>query len=448
MSDDTIRQLLALVQLGRRAREAANVEALGFVMLNETLQLIPYRQAAWWRSGTVGRVAGVSGLPRTNPSAPYTQWLSRLFRAILKRADSGAALRLTAADLPEVGEEWIEWLPPYALWLPLRSCVNRDERALHGGLLLVADTAWQDHDIAIASELAHCYGHAPVLIVPERKAGARLRELLSTAPRRRWMVLALLVLMLLPVEQSVLVPAEVVPKQPFLVRAPQDGVLDRVLVQPNQTVQPGTPLFNLDTSVLQTRNALARKAYDEAQEQYRQAAQLAVTEDKSKLEMAQRHAAVEEKSLELAYATEQLGRIQVRATHAGVAVFGDANELEGKAVATGERIMTVANPRQVELAIQLPANERFAVQPGARATLYPNASPLSAYAAQITQVAYSAELTHDGLMAYRLKAQFAPDIAPPRIGLMGSAKLHGSRVPLIYFALRRPLTMLRQWLGW
>ena len=448
MSEDPVRELLALVQLSRRAREAASVEALGFVMLNETLQLVPYRQAAWWRTGALGQVAGVSGLPQVNPSAPYTQWLSRLFRVIQKRPDSSTPLRLTAADVPGVGVEWSEWLPPYALWLPLRSSHDHNERAFYGGLLLAADTAWHDHDIAIAGELAHSYGHAPVLIAPDRHAGARLWELLSTAGRRRWLLLGLLVVAIFPVEQSVLVPAEVVPKEPFLVRAPQDGVLDRVLVQPNQTVQPGTPLFNLDTTVLQTRNALARKAYDEAQEQYRQAAQLAVTEDKSKLEMAQRHATVEEKSLELAYATEQLGRIQVRATLAGVAVFGDANELEGKAVATGERIMTLADPRRVELAIQLPANERFAVQPGARATLYPNASPLSAYAARVTQVAYSAELTHDGLMAYRIKAQFAADVPPPRIGLMGSAKLHGSHVPLIYFALRRPLTVLRQWAGW
>ena len=448
MSEDPVRELLALVQLSRRAREAASVEALGFVMLNETLQLVPYRQAAWWRSGALGQVAGVSGLPQANPSAPYTQWLSRLFRAIQKRPDSNTALRLTATDVPEVGVEWSEWLPPYALWLPLRSSHARNERALYGGLLLAADTAWQDHDIAIAGELAHSYGHALALLAPDKHAGARVREFLSTAKRRRWGVLALLLVTFFPVEQSVLVPAEVVPKEPFLVRAPQDGVLDRVLVQPNQTVQPGTPLFNLDTRVLQTRNALARKAYDEAQEQYRQAAQMAVTEDKSKLEMAQRRATVEEKSLELAYTTEQLGRIQVRAAFTGVAVFGDANELEGKAVATGERIMTLADPRQVELAIQLPANERFAVQPGARATLYPNASPLSAYTAQVTQVAYSAELTHDGLMAYRIKAQFASDVPPPRIGLMGSAKLHGSRVPLIYFALRRPLTVLRQWVGW
>ena len=50
-------------------------------------------------------------------------------------------------------------------------------------------------------------------------------------------------------------------------------------------------------------------------------------------------------------------------------------------------------------------------------------------------------------MAYLLKADLGSNQALPRIGLIGTAKLHGSRVPLVYYALRRPMTAVRQWLG-
>ncbi|HET7863667.1 MAG TPA: hypothetical protein VFL86_04610, partial [Burkholderiaceae bacterium] len=46
--DAALAPLLQLLQLSRRARDAATPADLGFVMVNETLQLLPYRQAALW----------------------------------------------------------------------------------------------------------------------------------------------------------------------------------------------------------------------------------------------------------------------------------------------------------------------------------------------------------------------------------------------------------------
>jgi hypothetical protein len=41
----------------------------------------------------------------------------------------------------------------------------------------------------------------------------------------------------------------------------------------------------------------------------------------------------------------------------------------------------------------------------------------------------------------------ASDVRAP-LGSMGTARIHGSWVPAIYYVLRRPLTLARQWLGW
>ncbi len=438
-----------LLRLARRAREATSIETLGFLMVNETLQLLRYRQAALWLSASLGagpvlgRVAAVSGLPQPNPQAPYTQWLSQLFRAIQKLPDANAMRMLSAQDLPELAEDWVEWLPAHALWIPLK----RNEDDIAGGLLLAGDEVWQAQELALVEELASSYTHALAIFAPKGRPTERLQRLLHGARERRWLLLVLAIIAVFPVQQSVLAPAEVVPKEPFLVRAPQDGVIDRLLVQPNQPVKAGTPLFGLDQRSLQTRYAIASKAYDTAQEEYRQSAQLAVTDDKGKVDLSLRRGALDEKRLELAYTAEQLGRVQVTAERDGIAVFSDVNDWQGKAVVLGERILTLADPAKVELSIHLPVGERFNVEPGAAVSLYPNASPLSAYDAMVTQVAYSAEPVHEGEVAYRIKADFPAGSALPRIGLMGTAKLHGTRVPLIYYALRRPLTSVRQWLG-
>lgn len=436
------RELLALVQLARRAREADNVDALAFTMVNESRQMLVYRQSALWLGVRHGRVACVSGVPQADPNAPYVQWLQRALPALAMQSSDNPR-RVQSMDLPDdVGAEWSDWLPAHGLWVPLR---QRDDAL--GGLLFASDEPWPDGALTLAAELGHAYSHALDAFAPRRAWRTRLADALRPTKRRVAVAVAMLIVALFPVRQTVLAPAEVVPLEPFLVRAPQDGVVDRILVRPNQQVAAGTPLVTLDTTALQARYAVARKAYDAAAEEYRQSAQAAVTDDKSRLDMAQRRGQMEQKQVELDYTAQQLGRVQIKAERAGVAVFSDVNDWQGKAVAIGERIMTLADPHKVELSIELPAGERFDVEPGAIATLYPNASPLSSYDARITQVAYSAEATREGVVAYRLKAVFDGGTLP-RVGLTGNARVSGARVPLIYYALRRPLTTARQWLGW
>lgn len=439
-------ELLALLQLGRRAREAASVEALGFTMVNETRQLFAYRQAAFWLGGRLGRVAAVSGLPQVEGNAPYVQWLGEL----CSQQDALAPTRVDPATLPPLtADRWSDWLPAHALWLPLAHAGHAQGGEILGGLLFAADEPFAEHALGLAAELADSYAHALFALAPRRTLRERAMAALKPTRRRVIALAVLAAVALFPVRQSVLAPAEVVALDPFIVRAPLDGVIDKFLVQPNQPVKAGTSLFAMDTTALQTRRDVARKAYDAAQEEFRISAQAAVTDDKSKRDVALRRGELEEKGVELNFAADQLGRVQVNAVRDGLAVFADANDWPGRVVTLGERILLLADPAKVALSIEMPAGESLALQPGMSVTLYPNADPLSSFDARITQIAYSAEPARDGVLAYRLKAEFAPANGQvPRIGLMGMATLEGTRVPLLYYALRRPLTTARQWLGW
>ncbi|WP_047244589.1 efflux RND transporter periplasmic adaptor subunit [Chromobacterium subtsugae] len=433
-------ELATLLQLQRHAREADSAAQLGFVMVNESLQLLPYRQAALWREGLHRHVATLSGLVDPDPTAPYLQWLSALFRQLAREAAGAASRRCEAADLaPALAAEWQQWLPQHALWLPLGE---------HGALLLARDQPWSDYELKLAEELAHAYAHALRQFAPRRNWRALLRDGLRAGRRRRRALLVALLVACFPIRQSVLARAEVVPSDPMLLRAPVAGVIDRVEVSPNQPVKRGAPLFDLDATLLSGQFELAKEERRAAEESFRASAQLAVTDDKGKLAMAQDKARLEEKDISADFAGRELKRLHVTAPADGVVVFSDRNDWQGKAVAQGEKVMTLADPAKVELTAWLPAAEAIAIQPGSQVTLYPNASPFRSYDATLLRVAYKAEVSEGNLLAYRLQASFAAGQRLPQLGQMGTARVYGDWVPLSYYALRRPLTAARQWLGW
>ena len=475
--------LAVLWQLSARAREATSEETLGFVIVNESLSLVPYRQAAWWRAPAPvpGAVAAVSGLPQSDPGAPYVQWLGEVCRVLERRSthtaaatatarqegafgdvDAGVAT-VTAADAPRsdsaervwpraltadslpdaLAADWDAWWPTHALWVPL---VDRSGRSL-GGVVFAREQPWTHLDEALFAELARVWSHALAAFSPRTSWMERAKLALRAGKHRRRVLAAIVCALIVPVPLTILAPAEVTAKDPFVVRSPLDGVIDRLYAQPNQRVVAGAPLFALDSTTLASRYALANKQYATAQEEYRQTAQLAVTDDKDRLDMALRKGKLDESAVELDYTKRELARVRVNAPRAGVAVFSDPNDWNGKAVSIGEKVMLLADPASVELTAYVPVADNVDVAPGATLTLYPKSSPLAAYDARIDTVAYRAEPTPEGVVAYRVKATFVGAAKPP-LGAMGTARIHGRWVPLSYYLLRRPLATVRQWLGW
>lgn len=434
-----------ILQLGRRARQAENANVLGFIAVNESRQLLNYRQSAVWLQHK--GVVVVSGLPATERDTPYTQWLASVCRSQQHHSEP-ALLNAHAlpAELPaSLANDWDDWLPAHALFLPLCDLHGR----FFGLWMLAREAEWSDSDVAVALELAGIYAHAWQAFLPRITLGEKFLKLLGDRRRKQRIALALAVMLLFPVRLTVMAPAEVTPKDAFQVRAPLEGAVDMVHVRPNQPVKTNDPLFDLDTTSLRMRLSMARKAHEAATEEYRQAAQLAVSDDeKGRLEMSQRKGRMEEKAAELAYSVQLLDRIQVKAPRDGIAVFSDTADWIGKAVMVGERVMQIADPSRVEVAIRLPVANAIDIEPNAPVTLYLTTSPQFSYSAKLTYMAYRAEVTGEGIAAYKLKADFAAEEPLPRLGLTGTAKVYGGWVPFVYYLMRRPLAAARQWIGW
>lgn len=446
----------ALLGLLRRIAGADSLDELAFIAVNETHALAPYRQAALWVTGS--GIAALSGVVAAEANAPYTDFLRRVFRRLEGQDVPASAQVLRGESLgEELAAEWGAWLPSQGLLLPLPS---RGDWA--GGLLLLArDEPWSPLDLQplgdLSQQLSLAYAakqRSGGFVLPGKRGSAapaaetgfaaRLRGL----PRALWVSLGLLMLAFLPVRLSVLAPAEVVPERPTVMRSPLDGVVERVLVEPNQRVVAGDALFEFDRAAIISRQQVAERTLDTLEAEYRQRAQLAVGDSESRAALAVIAGRIEEQRAELVYLNELASRGRVLAPEAGVVIFDDPSEWAGRPVVTGERVMMLAREADAEIEAWLAPGDLIPLQDGATLSLYLNADPLQSLQARTRYIAYEASERPDGGFAYRVRASLADDSGGARIGMKGTAKLSGERVPLWYWLLRKPLAGLRGWLGW
>lgn len=443
MQAGQLKQLSWLLELQRHARAAESIAALGFVAVNETKQLLDYRQAVLWvQKGR--RVAAVSGLQQPETHAPYTQWLGGMFAKLPQHASS-FTLNVQQVD-KRSSADWEQWLPTHALVAPLK----RANGEVLGLLLLARDAEWQDGEIALLDELANAYSHALAGLVGKP---SWLKSAGKTSNAVRWtrnitILAAMAYGLSVPVPLTTLAPAEVVAVDPYLVRAPIEGVIDRFHVRPNQMVSAGQLLFEFDATALKSKRNLAMSTLSVAAEEYRQAAQMAVTNEKGKLDMQLNRGHMAERSAEVRYSEDMLKRVQVTSPKSGVAIFTEASDWVGHAVSLGERVIEIADPNQVELLIRLPVADAISLTTNAKVKLFLASAPQAPLNATVRYAAYRAEAMPDGTVAYRVKATFVKEQKLPRVGLTGTAKLYGETMPLAYYLLRRPLAVARQWLGW
>lgn len=441
MSDLHARQLLrltGLLQLEKRAR-AAKGDELAFVMVNETLNVVRYRQALLWRGAPQRRIAAISGVAMADPHAPFVVWTGRLCGA-LEGGASAEIQAFTADDVaPDLRAGWSEWLPPHLLWIPLGPS---------GALILAREEPFGEADRNLLSFLADAYAHA--WQAQRAKRGFRERAASAGPWKAKATVAAVLLLGaagFLPVRQSVLAPAEIVPREPAVIRAPLEGVVDGVFVKPNETVTQGQVLFALDQRRLRNQLEVALRAQEAADTELRQAKQFAVVDYKVRASLPGLQGKFDQLAAEVAYLKEQLERVEVRAPQGGLAVFDDANDWLGRPVAIGERVMLVATPGKVEIEARLPVADAVDLDIGGPVRLFLNIDPEHPRDAVLTFVSYQAQRGADGVLSYRAKARLGENEAVPRIGLKGTAKLYGAEVPLAYAIFRRPMSAVRQWLG-
>ena len=147
-------------------------------------------------------------------------------------------------------------------------------------------------------------------------------------------------------------------------------------------------------------------------------------------------------------ADDLLARVEVRAEQGGLLIYANRNDLTGRPVSTGERVMEIADPATAVYRIDLPLDDAIAIDPGAKVRLFLEADPLDARGAAVREAGYRAVEVPGGGLAYRIIAAPEGKVLPLRIGLRGTARIAGQPVSLGFFLFRRPISKLRQYLGY
>jgi hypothetical protein len=259
---------------------------------------------------------------------------------------------------------------------------------------------------------------------------------------------ALALLAVFPVRQSALVPATLVAQSPAIVRAPIDGVVERFEVQPNAMVRQGDVLLTLDITKLDSRLKVVQRSLEVSQAELRQAEQKAVFDEASRATLAILKSRVQQQQAEVDYVRGLIERSQVRSPRDGMAVFDNVNDWLGRPVTVGEKILTLAAPKEMELEMWLPVSDAMLFPDQAQVRLFLNARPYAPVDATLRYSSYEAQMTPEGHFAYRLVATLQETPESLRIGLKGSAKVYGDYSPLFMYLLRKPIVAVRQYLGW
>jgi multidrug efflux pump subunit AcrA (membrane-fusion protein) len=256
-------------------------------------------------------------------------------------------------------------------------------------------------------------------------------------------------LLFIKVPLRALAPAEIIARDPFVVAAPIDGVIEAIPVEPNQRVEAGVVLVKLAGTALRNRFEVADREVQVAEARLKQSNQIAFSDSRGMHEIGIARAELSLKLAERDFARDLLAKTEIIAPLEGLAIYSDRRELIGQPVAVGERILEIADPARLEARIDLPVADAIALTAGASVTLFLDSDPLRPWPATVRRADYKAKVGENEIVSFRVVASLTPqaDRALPRLGVRGTAQLSGDNVSLGLFLFRRPITYVRQWLG-
>jgi len=439
----------ALLKLEQKLRSASGSAQLFYAIVNETHQCVPYTQAVLFTGQDASslELSAASDLPTVDYTSPFVVWMQNLTKSILRDGAPDASVVISPKMLPEhLQSDWNQFSPEHLVMIPLMVAAKEGETV--GFLLLFRQEQWIESDRALLDHLGGAMGHALFAWRGRRS----FSQLLNKLKQRRVMtILSMLVIaaMWAPVRLSALAPAEVVPQNPVIVAAPINGAVKKVLVEPNQRVNAGDPLVQLDDTELANELAVASQALLVAEAELKTVSQSGFLDPRQKARFAELEAQVKLKEAEQNYAQARFDKALVVAPQMGIAILGDPDQWQGRPVSVGERILSLASPSNVELEIMLPVKDAIALTAGTGAKVFFDSDPLNAYPAKVEHAEYKPVKTPEEVLAFRLVASMEfDDGAPPRIGSRGTAKVYGDDVSLFFYLFRRPITSMRQWFGW
>lgn len=428
------------LEIQKQALESQSVEALGFILTNQTLKLLPYKQAVFWTGEpNAPQLKTVSGNAVIEEKSPYALWMKKVIREYKHVDENPVTLKKSEITHNDAEKKWCA---KHVLIFQLSGLNGRPA----GGLWIERDKAFEPIEIGLLGELKPAWETKLALFQKQEKGGV-LSSWTGLQKRKKYILGALIFLALFPVRLKITAPAEIVAQEKMVASAPFDGIVKEIRVSPGESVQKGQILAEMESEELKAQAAAATKTLETAQSSLSRLKRAAIADPEKKAELNLLQSEIEAKKIEYRYAQERLDRAEIKSPRDGIAVLSDISQFNDKPVVTGEPLIEVAAPEDIELLVRIPVDAMIDFSKSAPVAFYANISPLSRIDAKIETIGYQASPDSDGLLTYKLRAIPQDNVQNLRIGWKGTAKIYGDWTILSYAILRRPLITLRRLSG-
>ena len=245
--------LSTLLQLESDARSSVDSLSLHYFIVNETRRLIHYRYAVLFKaSGSKNRyfeAIRASGSNLIDRTTPKIHWMEQVIHYLSERNNKEQLVKVVPEQLSaELQQDWNNLSLRYPVWVSLRLPCG----SVIGSLWLEREVAWNDDELFLLKRLADTYAHAWGYFDNLQR---RLKSWFLSQKILWRMLFLILVLLVIPVQNSTLGPVKIVAKDPLVISAPIDGVIASISVEPNEIVTRGQLLLSYEDTNYRNENS-------------------------------------------------------------------------------------------------------------------------------------------------------------------------------------------------
>ena len=425
MDYPSIEFMQALFELEREIREAPDTDALAKVITVRSQAVLGFKDVVFCAGASARkmRAQAASNAALIDPSSPVLTWVEELCALHSSQLENGSTFVASADSRVQVKN----FLPKHVLFVPLKS----KNQELLGCLVFTQTARFSQHDMLFINHLAGTIGHA--LSIFSRKLNPILG--IGMARLATFIVVTLFLLSVFPMQLTTLAPAEVVAYQPEIIKAPIDGVIDEITVAPNTQVGPGSLLARLNNHNL-------KAVYDDVA-QKTLLAESRTSNTQGKRVSEELKSDLKKSRARMESAEERLLQTDIRAETSGIAIVKAPGEWIGRPVKAGEKILEIANPREVELVLEIPAEDADLISQNSKVRIFLDRRPFNPLTANVIDSSLVPEKRKANGTYYTFRARFDEGVPPPPIGQRGVARIYGERSSLLFFIFREQMKFSR-----
>lgn len=435
-----IQGLSRLLIYQKSLMKAENSASFFFEMVNNSRTILKFQHAiAFEKTIDTTEIRGVSGTPNFDKRSPLAVDLLAFLKGLPAAQKDITLTTLDDKLINSFGDPLKKWATPKGFY------ISQKMGGITFGMLFFYAQSWDEREELLAKEL---FDNASIIWHKvKRPKKASWRALLNSKKRKLIWAGVILAILFFPIRNSVTAEATIAAKDALIVRSGLNAVVKTIAAEEAAAVQQGDLLLSFDNNELSNMLQISEQELQTTQAELNRVSQLAINNREQREQLQVLTQTVETKKAEVALYRERLSRVNIYAEQAGLAIIGNRNDLLGRPVKIGEKLMVIADPEKVELEIFVPVADAILLEKGAAIKMFLNVAPQTPLNATLTYASYRAEIVPEGYLAFKVRASLKNTDELPRIGLRGTARIYGARSPLIMHVLRKPLATLRQWIG-